>query len=96
MRTRTALLAAALASAALATFPVVHSAGAPDRPAGVQPSAWIALGKNLGFVVQRERPGRIATQQGATVDGYFVVKRNGGWWRLDAHAESSFIPSTDR
>jgi hypothetical protein len=92
-----------LASVLLAVCSVLilSSAGGadvPDRPDGVAENAWISINYGLGLVVERERPpARTGTDlRGVpTVEGYFAVKRQGRWWRLEASRQSSYVPTSD-
>jgi hypothetical protein len=81
--------AALVLSVALGTLVVGPSAWAAKtsqtasaRPPGVAASAWVPINSRMGFVVQQRATA--PQQRIPTVQGYFVVKRNGSWWRLDA------------
>lgn len=75
-------LLVALALAALPIMPA-HSATALNWPPGVSASARVPISDSLGFVIQQKRPAR-AGEQLPTALGYFVVKRDGHWLRLDS------------
>jgi len=68
--------------ASLVFVAAARGAGLPDGPAGVAATAWVPITANLGFVIERSAAGR---NSGGTPPamGYFVVKRRGGWLRLD-------------
>ena len=74
-----------LLALAWATLPIMpaHSADAPSRPPGVSAPAWVPISDSLGFVIQQKRPARAGEQLPAAL-GYFVVKRDGHWLRLDS------------
>lgn len=76
--------------ATLATFiilPAAHAAGssAPSRPPGVTASSWIPITQGLGAVIERPMPDRYSGgRQMPSALGYFVVRRDGHWLRLDS------------
>jgi len=89
MGTRTVLGVAALACT-LAVFSSARGADTAARPTEVPEGNWIALGGGLGFVVERERV------RGAekSVEGHFMVRHAGGWWRLEAHGGPLLLPTS--
>jgi hypothetical protein len=58
-----------------------------DRPAGVPQSAWIAISKTFGFAVAKSLPATHApgleNEQLPAASGYFAVRHQGHWLRLD-------------
>jgi hypothetical protein len=57
----------------------------PDRPPGVPPEQWIAIGKTAGFVVVREqRPtARLNAPAVDTVEGHLMVLQGGVWRNVE-------------
>jgi hypothetical protein len=73
---------------AVSVVPNARSLGAPAVPPGVTASDWIPLGDAAGFVVAREDSARTAISPlNGTVRGYFMVRRAGRWFRIDATPE---------
>src|SRR6185437_7707675 len=65
--------------------PGVRIPGSRVRPPGVPADHWIRVSAELGIVIVHAedpvlvRPGERISR---TLTGYFVVRRNGHWWRL--------------
>jgi hypothetical protein len=73
---------------AVGVVPYARSLGGPAVPPGVTASDWIPLGDAAGFVVAREDSARTAISPlNGTVRGYFMVRRAGRWFRIDATPE---------
>jgi len=89
MAARTVLSIVALASM-LTVIPSVRGADAPSRPTEVAEADWVAFGDSLGFVIEHER----TNGRDRSVQGHFMVRRAGGWWRLDAQGGPALLPTT--
>lgn len=77
-----------LAALATLTFmPAARAVGspAPGRPPGISVSSWVPLTRDLGAVIEQRTPDRYSGDRSLpAVLGYFVVRRNGRWLRLDS------------
>jgi len=62
-----------------------------SRRSSPRPSKWMSIDKNLAFVIERQLPGQLMRGQAPTpsVLGYFAVKHNGHWLRLQPIAEGA-------
>jgi hypothetical protein len=84
--TRTAAFVLSVALGTMIVGPSTWAAKAPQsapaRPPGIAASAWVPINSRMGFVVQQRAT--VPQQRIPTVQGFFVVKENGTWWRLDA------------
>lgn len=60
----------------------------PPPPAGVAPSQWISISGKLGFVVEPQL-GAFPRKQPQTINGYFVVRRDGRWRRVQTVSPQS-------
>jgi hypothetical protein len=66
--------------------PYARSLGTPSAPPGVAANDWIALGDAAGFVIAHDagRPmSDAARHKPGTVSGYFMVRRQSTWLRVD-------------
>jgi hypothetical protein len=76
--------------AALATLtymPAARAVGvsAPSRPPGVTASSWIPITQRFGAVIEQPMADRFSGGQPLpSALGYFVVRRDGHWLRLDS------------
>jgi hypothetical protein len=59
-------------------------------PSGVAAGSWVQISKSLGFVIERQL-GAPGAGQLPIAQGYFVVKRNGHWLRLDSIAHGAIF-----
>jgi len=92
MKSRTLLWMAAAALCPI--MPTVQGADAPAVTPPAASNAWIQINDNLGFVVEGERPARASLHQLPAVDGYFLVRRNGTWYVLEAHVARSMLTTS--
>jgi hypothetical protein len=88
MRTRTLLWVAAVLCA-LTAIPIVRSANELARPPGVAAADWMVITDHLGFVIEHQRAGAREN----SLEGHFMVRRDGDWWRLDAYTRPSVLPT---
>lgn len=60
--------------------------------------AWMLIGRNLAFVIERQTPGQLMRGEDAAqlALGYFVVKRSGQWLRLDPVAQAALFSGPAR
>jgi len=78
------LLAALMA---LVFIPAAQAAGPsrPDRPHGVVSTSWVPITHDFGAVIEDRMPDRYSgSQRLPSARGYFVVRRDGHWLRLDS------------
>lgn len=89
---------ASFAIAALAAVPLAVIGQAPaatDRPSVVPEGAWIPLTADLGFV----QTGQQMTTYGSapdlarSVNGFFMVRKDGRWHRVDIAATAQLWPA---
>lgn len=69
---------------AFGVVPYASSIGAPSTPPGISDSNWIPMGDAAGFVI---------TNTGNDVKGYFMARREGTWFRVDATADYEAHPA---
>jgi hypothetical protein len=74
----------------LGSISIQHTIGAADsdRPAGISADAWIRLQDTVGIVITSRQTSATPTLP-PRATGYFVVKHDGVWLRLDPLTPSS-------
>lgn len=62
-----------------------------SRRSSPRPSKWMSIDENLAFVIERQLSGQLMRDQPSTpsVLGYFTVKHNGHWLRLQPIAQGA-------
>ena len=78
----------------IVTAPHARGLGAPSAPRGVASSDWIPLGDSAGFVVSHEESPPDASRPSGVVRGYFMVRRDQAWLRVDSGPGLKVHPAT--
>src|SRR4051812_46771051 len=90
------LMLTSIASAADAPKP-------PVRPPGVDEARWVAINENFGFVISKDarfptitdpvtgEKKKMPSTRESTVSGYFSVRREGVWCRINIEPSDALI-----
>jgi hypothetical protein len=77
----------------LCAVQMARSLGVPPVPPGISANDWIPLGNQAGFVISHDLSATSAPLKAGEVRGYFMIRPNDRWLRVDPQAELQQYPA---